>query len=177
MGLTFFAYDTSVLLAVAPGRTEILRFPLDLGGLEGQATGLLHAGVTLLDARRHPVGSEATVVDVRGSMRSVYGEFGVAVAVVAAVSLTTALLALFGGRLPDNRWHRALRFLVPGVATGLVLVFTLSATRVFVPGPGRWVPIVGGSSVAFFLVGYLTPPPTATGEDTRDLPDPVPAGS
>jgi chromate transport protein ChrA len=107
-------------------------------------------------------------------MRSVYGEFGVAVAVVAVVSLTTALLALFGGRLPDNRWLRGMRFLVPGLATGLVLVFTLSATRVFVPQPGRWLPIVTVCAVAAFAFGYVTPSPDDVVEDQDD---PVPAGS
>ena len=49
-----------------------------------------------------------------------------------------------------NRFRRGLYFLVPGLGVGLVLVFTLSVTRVFVPSASHWIPLVVISGVIFF---------------------------
>lgn len=179
VGLTFFAYDTAVGLTVAPGQTGSRRFVLDLGGLDGQATGLIPGAVKLLDADRHVVAEEAAVVDVRGSLRSVYGAFGIGVAFLTALSFLGALVGLARHRLPPNRWRRGLRFLTPGLGLGLLLNFTLSATRVFVPSAGRWLTIVVVSAAVLFGLGYLTPGPD-TGEDDDEeegliaLPGPPP---
>jgi hypothetical protein len=159
MGLTFFSYDTRVGIEVPAHGTATRRYPLDLVGLRGQATGLIPARVVALDADRRPVASQDLVVDVRGSARSVYGAFGLAVAAFTAVSLAGALLALARHRLSPNRWRRAVRFTWPGIGIGLLLVFTLSAIRVFVPLPHRWVPLVAISTAALFVLGYVTPTP------------------
>lgn len=164
VGLTFFAYDTSVGLRVAPGETGTRRFLLDMGGLDGQATGLIPGAVKLLDGDRHVVAQQGGVIDVRGSLRSVYGVFGMGVALLTALSFLGALVGLARHRLAPNRWRRALRFLTPGLGLGLLLNFTLSATRVFVPTPGRWLTIVVVSAAVLFGLGYLTPAPD-TGED------------
>jgi hypothetical protein len=165
MALSFFTYDTSVGVTVAPGATEERTFVVDLVGLGGQATGLVQGSVSVLDPARRTLASQPMVVDIRGSMRSVYGLFGLAVALLTAVSLTGALVALGSHRLPDNRWRRGLRFLTPGLGCGLVVVFTLSALRVFVPRPGRWIPILLVSGIALFVAGYLTPSPDGEDED------------
>lgn len=167
VGLTFFAYDTAVGLRVGPGQSGSRRFLLDLGGLDGQATGLIPGSVKLLDADRKVVAEQAGVVDVRGSLRSVYGLFGLGVAFLTGLSFLGALVGLARHRLPPNRWRRALRFLTPGLGLGLLLNFTLSATRVFVPTPGRWLTIVVVSAAVLFGLGYLTPAPDA-GEDEDD---------
>lgn len=167
LGLTFFAYDTAVGLVVAPGATGSRRFLLDLGGLDGQATGLIPGAVKLLDGDRRVVGEEGGVLDVRGSLGSVYGIFGVSVAFLTVLSFLGALIGLARHRLPPNRWRRGLRFLTPGLGLGLLLNFTLSATRVFVPTPGRWLTIVVVSAAVFFGLGYLTPAPDA-GDDDDD---------
>ena len=169
MALTFFAYDTSVNFTVAPGATETRTFELDLVGLGGQATGLIQGSVAVLDAERDMLASERLVVDVRGSLVSVYGLFGLALIVLTAVSLGGALLALARHRLPVNRWRRAVRFLTPGLGLGLLVVFTLSALRIFVPRPRLWIPILLVSGAAFFVLGYLTPAPDDDdeGEDTE----------
>jgi len=171
LGLTFFAYETSTALSVGPGATETLRFLLDMGDLKGQAAGLVVGSVSLLDAKRRPIASEGTTYDVRGSLRSVYGVFGVAVASLTIAAFALALLALARQRLPENRFRRALRFLTPGVGLGLSLVFTLSALRVFVPRAGRWVPIVLTSAIVLFALGYLTPSPEDEELDDDDLGD------
>lgn len=167
VGLTFFAYDTAVGLRVGPGQSGSRRFLLDMGGLDGQATGLIPGAVKLLDADRKVVAEQAGVVDVRGSLRSVYGVFGLGVAFLTGLSFLGALVGLARHRLPPNRWRRALRFLTPGLGLGLLLNFTLSATRVFVPTPGRWLTIVVVSAAVLFGLGYLTPAPDA-GEDEDD---------
>ncbi|MFN2504420.1 MAG: hypothetical protein ABR540_09345 [Acidimicrobiales bacterium] len=167
VGLTFFAYDTAVGLKVGPGETGSRRFLLDLGGLEGQATGLIPGAVKVLDADRRVVAEQGGVVDVRGSLLSVYGIFGLGVAFLTLLSFLGALVGLARHRLPPNRWRRALRFLTPGLGLGLLLNFTLSATRVFVPTPGRWLTVMVVSAGVLFGLGYLTPAPD-TGEDEED---------
>lgn len=168
MALSFFTYDTSVGVTVAPGATEERTFVVDLVGLGGQATGLIQGSASVLDPDRRTLASEPVVVDVRGSLRSVYGLFGLAVAVLTALSLAGALIALGSHRLPDNRWRRGLRFLTPGLGCGLVVVFTLSALRVFVPRPGRWIPILLVSGALLFVAGYLTPSPDDDDEDEEE---------
>jgi hypothetical protein len=159
MALTFFAYDTAVGMPVGPGTTETRRFALDLVGIDGQATGLIRGSVSVLDPRRDKVASRRLVLDVRGSLWSVYGVFGLTVAALTAIALVTALVAMARHQLPENRWRRAVSFLTPGLGLGLLLVFTLSALRLFVPQPNRWVPILLISAGAFFLLGYVTPTP------------------
>lgn len=176
VGLTFFAYDTAVGLTVPPGQTGSRRFLLDLGGLDGQATGLIPGAVKLLDADRHVVAQQAAVVDVRGSLRSVYGAFGIGVAFLTVLSFLGALVGLARHRLPPNRWRRALRFLTPGLGLGLLLNFTLSATRVFVPTSGRWLTIVVVSAAVLFGLGYLTPAPPDSGDDDLVPALPAPPG-
>lgn len=168
VGLTFFAYDTAVALTVAPGATGSRRFPLDLGGLDGQATGLIPGSVKLLDPDRHVVAEETGVVDVRGSLFSVYGLFGIGVAILTIVSFFGALIGLARHRLPPNRWRRALRFMTPGIGLGLLINFTLSATRVFVPGVGRWLTIMVVSGAVFFGLGYVTPTPVLEEEEEEE---------
>jgi hypothetical protein len=159
VGLTFFAFDTSVGMVVPAGGEASRRFALDLTGLDGQAIGLIGGSVKLLDQGRHVVASVPVVVDVSGSLLSVYGLFGLAVAFLTILSFLGALVGMARHRLPANRWRRALRFLTPGLGLGLVINFTLSATRVFVPRFGRWVSIVLLSAGVLFILGYLTPSP------------------
>ena len=121
----------------------------------------------LLDRERRVVGEQGGVLDVRGSLRSVYGIFGVSVAFLTVLSFLGALIGLARHRLPPNRWRRGLRFLTPGLGLGLLLNFTLSATRVFVPSPGRWLTIVVVAAAVCFGLGYVTPAPDA-GDDDDD---------
>jgi hypothetical protein len=113
---------------------------------------------------------ENGVTDVRGSLRSVYGLFGLGVAFLTALSFLGALVGLARHRLPQNRWRRGLRFLTPGLGLGLVINFTLSATRVFVPEIGRWLAITFTCAVLFFVLGYLTPTPDLVEDDLEEAP-------
>jgi len=115
--------------------------------------------VQVLDGQHDVLAQQTGVVDVRGSLRSVYGLFGLGVAFLTVLSLVGALMGLARQRLPDNRWRRGLRFLTPGLGFGLVINFTLSALRVFVPDTGRWLVIVAACALISFALGYLTPDP------------------
>ncbi len=168
MGLTFFAYEASVDIRVAPGATESRRLTFDLASLKGQATGLLPASITVLDADRKELASQDLVVDVRGSVRSVYGTFGLLLAVLTGLALAIALRALAAHRLSPNRWARGLRFLVPGVGLGMVLVILCSMLRIFAPRVSRWGPIMLLCAGGLFLFGYLTPTP-----QDDDVPEPA----
>lgn len=167
IGLTFFGYETTVSISVPPSATVTRQFSLDLAGLAGQAVGLLPASISLLDPDRNELASETLIVDVRGSLRSVYGFFGVAIVVLTGVSLAGAFLALARHRLPANRWRRAQRFLPGGIGLGLAFVFVFSVLRVFAPQASRWVPILLVLSAGLFAVGYFTPTPEPVGVQPR----------
>ncbi|OLR89736.1 hypothetical protein BJP25_01520 [Actinokineospora bangkokensis] len=164
LALTFFAYDTTVPFEVAPGGEETRAFPLDVRDLDGQAIGLLPTSVELLDDDREVVAAADTVVDVRGSLWSVYGVFGLALLALTAALWAGALLALARHRVSPNRFRRALRFLPAGVGTGLVAVVTLSVLRLVAPEPAVEIPVVLAAAAIALLLGFSTPHPTAEPE-------------
>jgi hypothetical protein len=168
VGLTFFAYQTSVNLTVDPGQSTHLRYALDVTGLEGQATGLIPARISVTDSDRHEVASQAFVSEVRGSLNSVYGLFGLLLLALTIVAIASAAWAIATHRMPRNRWRRGLRLLTVGVGLGLVLVFTLSAFQVWVPSPGRWLMTMLVMAGIFFVIGYLTPTPEADDDEEID---------
>jgi hypothetical protein len=165
VGLTFYSYDTSVGLTVKPATTATLRYSLDLTGLAGQATGLIGGTITVFDLHGHQIAQQDAVTDVRGSLWSVYGLFGFALLLLTILAIFDTSIALARHRMPRNRWRRALRFLTPGIGLGLVLAFTLSAVRVWVPSTERWLLVAACFAVGFFVLGYLTPTPV----DERDV--------
>jgi hypothetical protein len=160
LGLAFFSYTTRVDLTVAPGSSGSRTFALDIGDLDGQATGLLPAELALLSADRTVLASEEGTVDVKGKLRSVYGVFGIAVAAITALLLLGLIGRLFRRTLPDNRWSRAVRFAVPGIGIGLVATFTLGVLRIAVPSRGTSLGLLVGGLVVGFVLGYLTPSPS-----------------
>lgn len=159
MGLTFLSYETGVHLEVPAGGTATVTFELDLLDLRNQATGLLPTEVELLDAERDAIATVPLTADVQGSMTSVYGAFGLAIAAITLLSLGLALFRLATGRLPANRWARGLQFAAPGAGLGLVVTIGLSTLRVFAPAPGLSATLLIGLTIAGFALGYLTPQP------------------
>ncbi|WP_367137784.1 hypothetical protein [Saccharothrix sp. HUAS TT1] len=170
LALTFFSYDTTVPFDV-PAKQSVTRgFVLDLGQLGTQATGLLPTELEVLDTNRDPIAAIATTGDVRGSVWSVYGVFGLAVFGLTVLAWTGALIALARRRLPANRWQRAMRFLPAGVGTGLVAVISLSVLRIMAPAPAAEIPFILGAAAAAFALGYLTPHPDSTLDPPLDPP-------
>jgi hypothetical protein len=144
---------------------------VDLYDLHGQASGYLPARVTLLGNNHEALDSSGLAVDVRGSALSLYGVFGITMALVTLVVLGMLLIGLARQQLPANRWNRSLRFLVPGVGIGITLTFTLSAFRVATPNPMLWLALIVGCGLVAFALGYLSPAPDTVEED-QDLPTP-----
>jgi hypothetical protein len=167
VGLSFFSYATTVNLTVGPGETDSLRYSLDLIGLDGQATGLIGGAVTAYDAEGNSIATIPTVTDVRGSLWSVYGLFGIAMAVLTALALLDAALGIARHRLSANRWQRGVRLLAPGVGIGLVIAFSASVARMWVPSTGSWLALAGVTAAVFFILGYFSPTP----DDDEDLDD------
>jgi hypothetical protein len=170
LGLSFFSYATTVNFGVAPGATDTLRYRLDLTGLDGQATGLIGGALTVRDAEGNAIATIPTVTDVRGSLMSVYGLFGIAMVVLTALALLDAALGVAKHRLSANRWQRGLRLLAPGIGIGLVLGFSASVARLWVPNTGLWLVLAGLTAAAFFALGYFSPTPEEEEED-EDLED------
>ena len=172
IGLPFFSYKASLGgLQLAPGQTIERAFPLDLSDLGDQATGLIPSRVRLLGASKEALATQSFVVDVRGRALSVYGVFGLVIAIVTIAIMVGLLISLARRRLPANRWQRAMQFLPVGVGIGFVATFTLSATRVLAPSAALWVPLVLICGAVAFVLGYLAPAPEA---DEADQVDGVP---
>ena len=168
LSLPLFSYDTAINLVVPADHTKTLTFPLVLTGVGSQATGLVVASLTLLRANGSTIAAQSLVTNVHGSLDSIYGLFALVVLALTIVSLATALLAMARHTLPQNRWLRGLRFLVPGFGIGLILTFTLSAFHVFTPGPGHWLPLLIVPSATGLALGFLTPAPDEEEYDDYD---------
>ncbi|MEU0544161.1 hypothetical protein ABZ319_30265 [Nocardia sp. NPDC005978] len=172
LGLNFFSYSTSVELTVAAGATGKLTYRLDPAGLGGQATGLIGSDITVIGADGEPVATVPTVVDVRGSLVSVYGLFGIILTVLTLLAIADAALSVARHRLAANRWQRGLRVLAPGIGLGLMIGFTASIARWWVPATSLWLALAGVTATIFFLAGYFSPTPRRPdylGLDAEDL--------
>lgn len=179
VGLTFFAFETSVGLKVRAHSSTTLRYVLDLSGLKGQATGLIPGSLGIIDANGNLVASVSMVSDVQGSIVSVYGLFGLGLLILTILALLSVLLSVARQKLPANRFRRALRFLAPGIGIGLVIVFSLSAFRIWIPTNRVWLGAFLIAAAASFVIGYLTPTPAGPDdeEDDEDEDDSLPIGS
>jgi hypothetical protein len=168
LDLPLFSYDSAVDLVVPPDTFKSLTFPVSMSGIGSQATGLIVATITMLGPNGEAIASQPLVTKVHGSLKSIYGLFGLAVLALTVSALLLALLAMARHRLPRNRWLRAIRFLIPGFGVGLVLTFTLSALAIFVPGPGHWLSLLIFTSAIGLALGYLTPAPNEEEFDDYD---------
>jgi hypothetical protein len=168
IGLPFFSYRTRLDLTLQPGQAQERVVGLDLSDLGDQATGLIPARIRLIGDGREVLANQSFVSDVRGRAMSVYGIFGLVIAAVTVLLLLGLVLTLVRGRLPANRWQRAMQFLPAGVGVGFVATFTLSATRILSPSPTRWVPLVLACAAIAFVLGYLAPGPDADDDDAAD---------
>ncbi|WP_338773118.1 hypothetical protein V7968_16660 [Nocardia vulneris] len=159
LGLSFFSYSTAVELTIPPGGAESLRYRLELRGLEGQAVGFLGGELAVHGADSAKVAAIPLITDVRGSLWSVYGLFGIALAILTALAIADAALAVARHRLSVNRWQRGLRLLAPGLGIGLVFAFTASVARWWVPDTSLWLAFAGVTAAVAFLLGYASPTP------------------
>ena len=165
LGLNFFTYATTVDFTVQPGNRGTLHYQLDLTGLHGQATGLMGGQLTVKGTLGEQIATMPIVTDVRGSVLSVYGLFGIALFVLTVLALVDAAIGIARHRLSANRWGRGLRLLAPGIGVGLVLMFSASVARLWVADTVQWLLLAGVTAAVFFAIGYLAPVP---GDDDAD---------
>jgi len=168
IALPLFSFDTAVGLVVKPGASMTIRYGVSMTGVGSQATGLVGSTISLLAPGGGQIASQALVTEVHGSLRSIYGLFGLAVLLLTVSSFVLALLAMARHTLPANRWLRGVRFFIPGFGLGLVLTFSFSALEIFTPGPSHWLPLLVGTSIVGFAAGYLTPAPNDEVYDDYD---------
>jgi hypothetical protein len=161
---------------VAPASTGVLTYRLELGDLKAQATGLYTADIAAVDGVGRPIATVGTVADVRGSLISVCGLFGIALIALTGLALLDVALAVRRRTLPNNRWRRGLRLLAPGVGIGLIMAFAVSVLRIWLPSTEQWLLIAGVTAATFFTLGYLAPttgvaeePEPIDGFDTDDI--------
>jgi hypothetical protein len=167
LGMSFYSFTTQVDLVVEPGTKQDRSIALDLGELGAQAIGLIPARLSLLAPDRSVVTSQPLSTDVRGSLISAYGLFGLAVGGITLVLIVGLALEIARHRLPANRWRRAVRFLAPGFGMGLAATFTLSVTRLLIPSASLWLTLVLAFGAVAFLIGYVTPTPHVEEDDER----------
>ena len=168
LGLVFFSYLVPLDVSVAPGATETVRYRLELIGLDGQAIGLMRGDVAVVGDNGDRIAWMPMITDVRGSLLSVYGLFGIALLVLTVLASVDAALAIRRHRLSGSRWLRGVRLLTPGVGVGLVLLFTATVLRLWVPPTAVWLNIAAGTAAAFFALGYFTPTPDGQHDDDAD---------
>jgi hypothetical protein len=185
LGLRFYVFTTTVDLQAQPGGWDERTFTIDLLDLGTQASGLLPSRLVLLDAAGGELDAKPLLVDVRGSVSSVYAGFGLAVGGITVLLIVGALWRLARGRLPRNRWRRGLVLAAPGLGIGFTLTFTLSALRWAAPSGGVWTTFLILGAAAGFVAGYLSPTPAGAdepddldhvGPDAPDAPDTGPDG-
>jgi hypothetical protein len=171
LGLTFFGFATGVDLTVPPGAGGTVHYQLDLSDLKHQATGLIDTELVIRNHARDTIGVVHMVADVRGSLWSVYGLLGLALLVLTALAIVDAAMAIARHKDSQNRWRRGLRMLTPGVGIGLVLAFTASVVRWWVPSVHSWLLAAGITAAVFFVLGYFSPRPDDVDEDDVDNED------
>src|SRR5690348_2910235 len=171
LGLVFFSYLVPLDVTVVPGATETVRYRLELIGIDDQAIGLMRGDVAVVGDNGDRIAWLPMISDVRGSLLSVYGLFGIALLILTVLASIDAGLAIRRHRLSASRWLRGLRLLTPGVGVGLVLLFTATVLRIWVPRTPVWLVIAAGTAAAFFAIGYFTPTPDGQHGDDADPED------
>jgi hypothetical protein len=124
------------------------------------------------DSAGDSVATVPTVTDVRGSLLSVYGVFGMALVVLTVLALVDAAIAIARHRSSASRFRRGLRMLTPGIGIGLVLAYSASVARLWVPRTGLWLLVAGITAAVFFALGYFfTPTPEHARADDTEFDD------
>ena len=169
MGLSFFSFTIRIDVVLGPGESTRREFNIDLDALASQATGVIPSYFSVLGQDRQVLADRRFPIDVQGSLLSVYGLFGLSVALVTVALLASLLVSIHGGRLASrNAWQRALFFLPVGLGVGLTLTFTLSALRLLIPSATAWLTLVLACGAVAFLIGYFLPLGRRADDDEAD---------
>ena len=156
LGLTFFDYDTRVRTSIPARGAATWTVDLDLRDLDGRANGAIPIEVSVRDRSLATVATASGTADVRGSLLSLYGLFGLGLAILMGLLWAVALLPMGRHAVPARPWQRGLRFVPAGCSVGLFVIFVLSATRLMAPSTATDFIITLGAAVACFAVGFAT---------------------
>jgi len=167
LGMNFLTYDVRVRTTVPAGASQTLEVPLDFFDLENQASGYLRANLRTYDADEVRVSTNEFAVDVEGSPWSTMNLFAYALLVLTMASLAKNVRDAVRRQLPDNRFHRGVRFLVPGLGFGLLLSVAFSILRVFPLPVVGWVPLTLLPAAGAFAFGYFFTPGARDDEPTE----------
>lgn len=156
LGLTFFDYDTRVQTGIPARGSATWTVDIDLRDLGGRANGTMPVEVAIRDRGLTTVAHVSGTADVRGSLFSLYGLFGLGLAILTGLLMAVALLPLGRHAVAVKPWQRGLRFVPAGCAIGLFGVFALSAIRLLAPAPGSDFAVTVAAVLTCFTVGALT---------------------
>jgi hypothetical protein len=169
LSLNFLTYDVRALAAVAPGETRTVQIPLDFFDLERQASGYLRAFVRVYDADDRRVSDDGFALDIRGDATSTMTMFAVGLFLVTALLIALNVRDLRRRTMPEQRFARGMRFLVPGLGLGLLLSVAFSILRIFPLPATSWAPLTLLPALAGFAIGYaLVPGPGESADDDTD---------
>ncbi|MER3396525.1 MAG: hypothetical protein C4319_07065 [Acidimicrobiia bacterium] len=179
IGIPVFRCDVIAPILVPPGQSVERSFEIEPACLRDQATGLVPAWLTVNGPQQIPLRRWALVLDIKGSLKSIYGLSGLFIVVVTLFALASLLAALVRQKLPSNRFSRAMRFMTVGLGVGFSLVFVLASAAVMVPEAENWIPIVVIPAIVSTVAGYLSPSPQrerdariTAAESTQLMPQP-----
>jgi hypothetical protein len=161
LGVTFFDYDTQVRTIVPARGSANWTVDLDTRGLASRATGLVPFALDARGTDRETLATVSGTADVRGSLVSAYGLFGLGLVILTSLLTAVALLPLGRHAAPAEPWLRGLRFVPAGAGAGLVAVFGLSVLKLTVPSAPTDVGIALGAAAIAFGIGCLLPPADA----------------
>jgi hypothetical protein len=167
-GLTFYSVTTRLDLTLAPNATGTRRFAIDLSDIDGQALGFVPGRLSLLNRDRAALWSADRTTDVRGSIASTYGVFGLLLIVGTIGLWTSLLLRQRRSGPPVGPFERGLRHAVPGLATGLALTWTVGALGLAAPTAGLALTLMTMIGVLSAAAGSLSGRGPTTDFDAYD---------
>ncbi len=171
LGLNFLTYDARVQLTVDPASTRDVEIPLDFFELERQASGYLRAFVRVYDQDGTRVASQPFAIDIRGNATSMMALFSIGLFLVTVITALLNVRDFRSNQLPEQRFARGVRFLIPGLGLGLLLSVAFSVLRIFPLPAAGWVPLTVIPTIAGFAIGYFVIPEPSGDDDHEDDED------
>ncbi len=158
LGLPVVSSRTGIDETVLPGEERLIRFPVDLHGIDAQAHGLLRGRLVVSGPDGRVLDSQPAILDVHGSPVAVTSALVLALFAVGGIGLAAAVVRLAAGTLPDERRLRGLQFAPAGIAFGLGLSAVSSVARLWpLPAP-VWLFMTTLIGLGFYAVGVYLPP-------------------